>query len=152
MIVRQQGIRSFCSVSQSDLQVGHHISADPNDQRIRNQVNGIKLSGKSVLIYRPSRITMQTGTLRTRKWRLEIPIIDKWNDALMGWWASKDTLGQLNLSFPSEISAISYCKENGLNYELLEEDVVTTKKKRYGWKFLYKGELSKVKEDESDIK
>ncbi|EFA77084.1 ETC complex I subunit conserved family protein [Heterostelium album PN500] len=140
-------------IDSNDLKVGTHEATDtPSNLHIRHLVNGIKVDGKTVLIYRPSRITMQSGTLRTRKWRLELPIVDKWHDGLMGWWASAGTLGQVQLAFDSEAGAISYCKENGLNYEVLQEDVVTTKKKRYGYRFLYKGELVREQEDESNIK
>ncbi|EGG13641.1 ETC complex I subunit conserved family protein [Cavenderia fasciculata] len=146
--------RSFSTsaeVTEEDKTIGKHMFADVNDQRVKNYVNGLKLEDKTVLIYKPSRITMQSGTLRTRKWRLELPVNNKWHDGLMGWWASAGTLNQINLTFPAEESAIAYCKENGLNYEILDEDHTTMKKKRYGYRFIYQGDLDKAP-SEDDIK
>ncbi|KAN0036138.1 hypothetical protein ACTA71_005440 [Dictyostelium dimigraforme] len=159
------GRASFCSgnvnpnptasqirVDKDDLEVGEHIVIDdPNQQHIKSFLNGVEFKGQSVNIYRPSRNTMQTGTLRTKKWVVELPFNPKWNDRLMGWWASKDTLNQLNLRFNSETDAVAYCKEIGLNYNIVEEDVTLRKKKKYGYRFRYRGELVGEKEKEVGI-
>ncbi|KAM9955703.1 hypothetical protein ACTFIW_002343 [Dictyostelium discoideum] len=143
---------SQIKVDQEDLEVGEHLVIDdPNQQHIKSFLNGVEFNGKSVNIYRPSRNTMQTGTLRTKKWVIELPFNPKWNDRLMGWWASKDTLNQLNLRFNSETDAVAYCKEIGLNYNIVEEDVTLRKKKKYGHRFRYRGDLVGEKEREVGI-
>ncbi|KYQ94414.1 ETC complex I subunit conserved family protein [Tieghemostelium lacteum] len=139
-------------IKKDDLETGFHQSSeDINQQRIKNFINGLNVKGKSVNIYRPSRNTMQTGTMRTNKWVVELPFNEKWHDRLMGWWASKETLNQLNLTFKSEMDAVAYCKEMGLNYNVIEEDVVLKKKKRYGYRFRYRGELETEKNDDTKI-
>ncbi|KAK5578292.1 hypothetical protein RB653_003248 [Dictyostelium firmibasis] len=166
IIASTTGRAAFCSgsvnpnptasqikVDEKDLEVGEHIVIDdPNQQHIKSFLNGVEFNRvNSVNIYRPSRNTMQTGTLRTKKWVIELPFNPKWNDRLMGWWASKDTLNQLNLRFDSESDAVAYCKEIGLNYNIVEEDVTIRKKKKYGYRFRYRGELEGEKEKEVGI-
>ncbi|KAF2075985.1 hypothetical protein CYY_002692 [Polysphondylium violaceum] len=140
-------------VTKSDLTVGNHIVIDdPQLQKVKFNINGVQFKDETVNIYRPSRNAMQTSTLGTHRWIIEIPFNAKWNDRLMGWWASKDTLNQLNLTFKSEADAVAYCKEIGLNYNIVEEDVVIRKKKKYGYRFRYRGELEGSKENEDEIK
>eukprot|EP01132_Coremiostelium_polycephalum_P000996 gene996-1264_t len=139
-------------VTKDDVKLGNHIVVeDAEQQRIINALNAIDLRGQTVNISQPSRNAMQTSTLGTHKWVISIPVSPKWHDSLMGWWASKDTLNQLSLSFKTKEAAVAYCKENGLNYNILESDFTKRIKKRYGYRFRYRGDLTGQQVDEKDI-
>jgi hypothetical protein len=67
-------------------------------------------------IYRPARSAM-TCAKRRRAWRLSFdrrsaPFIEP----LMGYTASRDTLTQVDLSFPTREAAIAYAERQGLTY------------------------------------
>jgi hypothetical protein len=68
-------------------------------------------------IYKPSRAVTTSGTARTGGWRLVFerraaPFIDP----LMGYTGSRDTLTQVELSFPTMQSAVRYAERQGLSY------------------------------------
>jgi len=83
-------------------------------------------------IYKPARTAMQSGTRKTRRWRLEFesarpPEVDP----LMGWTSSLDTTRQVKLDFPSREDAVAYAERNGLDY--IVEDERTTGEKRIAY-------------------
>ena len=68
-------------------------------------------------IYRPSRVVTTSGKARAKAWRLVFerrtaPFIEP----LMGYTGSRDTLTQVELSFPTLKSAIRYVERQGLSY------------------------------------
>ncbi|EGC35481.1 hypothetical protein DICPUDRAFT_55192 [Dictyostelium purpureum] len=139
-------------VSNEDLTVGTHKIPDSlKERQIKEFLNGVDFRGQTVIIYKPSRNTMQTGTLATRKWVIGLPFADKWNDRLMGWCSSKDSLNQLNLKFSSEADAVAYCKEIGLDYTIVGGEEQIKKKKKYGYRFRYRGDLEGQELNEESI-
>ena len=72
-------------------------------------------------IYRPSRNAMQSGNAKSDRWILEFaPDHAKGVDPLMGWTSSGDTRQQVKLAFDSKDEALSYARENGIPFELIE--------------------------------
>jgi len=83
-------------------------------------------------IFKPSRTAMQSGTRKTRRWRLEFesqrpPEVDP----LMGWTSSTDTTRQVRLDFPSREDAIAYAERHGIEYRV--EDERTKREKRIAY-------------------
>lgn len=73
--------------------------------------------GAVARIYRPSRSVATSGTARTRRWLLVFePRFAPFVDPLMGWTGSRDTLTQVELSFPTLDAAVSYAERQGLRY------------------------------------
>jgi len=54
----------------------------------------------------------------------------------MGWQSGTDTRRQLELSFDSEIEAITYAKSKNFNYEVIEPHERTPKSKSYAGNFM----------------
>lgn len=93
-----------------------------------------------VVIYKPSRSAMQSGTANTRGWILRTLPTDinqhaVFIEPLMGWTASKDTTRQVFLTFPSREAAIEYATHHGLSYTILPESAPKHVIKPYAKKF-----------------
>ena len=70
-----------------------------------------------VRIYKPSRLVTTSGKARTRTWRLVFELrTAPFIEPLMGYTGSRDTLTQVELSFPTLESAIRYAERHGLSY------------------------------------
>ncbi len=68
-------------------------------------------------IYREPKSAMQSGHAR-QAWILEFaPGEAKRPDALMGWYGSGDTLGQLRLRFTSRAEAIAFARAKAIAFE-----------------------------------
>ncbi len=88
-----------------------------------------------VRIYQPAKNAMQSGRNKT-DWILEYaPSEQKTTDPLMGWVGSSDTKAQLRLKFPCKEDAVTYAKNNGLNYSVSEPKQRIIKGKNYSDKF-----------------
>jgi len=79
---------------------------------------------------------MQSGTRKTRSWRLEFmsdspPEVEP----LMGWTSGKDTTRQVHLDFPSREDAIAYAERHGIAYRVEEERAAREKRIAYADNF-----------------
>lgn len=87
-------------------------------------------------IYKPARTAMQSGTRKTRAWRLEFdaerpPEVEP----LMGWTASNDTSRQVKLDFPTREDAVAYAERHGIAYRVEDEKVARPPAKSYADNF-----------------
>lgn len=90
-----------------------------------------------VKIYRPTKTAMQSGVKNTKKWLL-IPIEEKTNrslNPLMGWTSVSDTTSQLKLTFASKDDAVKYAIHRNFEYEIIEPQTSSLKKKSYAENF-----------------
>jgi ETC complex I subunit conserved region len=72
-------------------------------------------------IYSPCRSAMQSGLAKSNYWQLDyISTTPRCPEPLMGWTSAGDTLGQLQLRFPTLEDAISYAEKHQLAYEVEE--------------------------------
>ena len=72
-------------------------------------------------IYKPTRNTMQSGTARSNKWRLDFePARPRGLEPLMGWTSSDDTQKQVTLLFDTKEEAIAYAEKAGIPYQVFE--------------------------------
>eukprot|EP01111_Echinosteliopsis_oligospora_P002739 TRINITY_DN1419_c0_g1_i1.p1 TRINITY_DN1419_c0_g1~~TRINITY_DN1419_c0_g1_i1.p1 ORF type:complete len:185 (+),score=30.12 TRINITY_DN1419_c0_g1_i1:64-618(+) len=80
---------------------------------------------------------------------LQWPNGKNWSDKLMGWTATNDASNGITsqLRFNTVDQAITYCKDNGIQFEVAEEITTELRKKNYGDKFKYKP----VRSDPVDI-
>ena len=80
----------------------------------------------TVKIYKPSKSSMQSGQMNTKKWLAEyISDTEQVKDTLMGWNSSLDTKSQIKVFFETKEQAIEWAKKN--NYQYFIED---TKKRK----------------------
>ena len=72
-------------------------------------------------IYKPAKNAMQSGTARTKDWKLDYaPEQPRVVEPLMGWTASGDMKQELHLQFDSKEDAIAYCERHGIPYQVFE--------------------------------
>jgi hypothetical protein len=69
------------------------------------------------VIYRPAPSGIRSARAQPHEWKLRFerrtpPFVEP----LMGWTGSDDTLAEVELSFPSVVSAIAYAERQGLTY------------------------------------
>ena len=71
----------------------------------------------TVKIYKPSKSSMQSGQMNTKKWLAEyISDIDTKKDVLMGWNSSLDTQSQIKIFFDTKEQAINWATQNQYQY------------------------------------
>lgn len=64
---------------------------------------------------------MQSGSARTRAWRLEFePESAKSIESLMGWTSSSDVKDQVRLDFESREAAEAFCQRHAIPYRVRE--------------------------------
>ncbi len=90
----------------------------------------------AVRIYRPTKTAMQSGQGGTDHWVVEFePDGRRFNEPLMGWTGSTDTLPQVRLRFDSREEAIAYAERNGHTYTLIEPHRRRVRPKSYADNF-----------------
>ena len=94
-----------------------------------------------IRIYKPSKTSMQSGTAKTKKWRLEYEKTSKkFIDPTMGWVGTEDIQGLVSIYFESKEAAIKYAESIGLPYsvEIARERKHRIRKGGYGENFSFK--------------
>lgn len=72
-------------------------------------------------IYRPAKNAMQSGTARTKKWRLDFVLASAPRpEALMGWISGADTNGQVRIDFDSKEAAIDFARQHAIPHQVVE--------------------------------
>lgn len=87
-------------------------------------------------IFRPTKNAMQSGTAKTKCWRLEYaPLAKGEPESLMGWNTMPDTRSQLWLSFSTKEEAVAYATAKGITFEVIEPQATKSKPKAYAENF-----------------
>ena len=79
---------------------------------------------------------MQSGTRKTKAWRLEYDVVSAPEvEPLMGWTSTADPTRQIKLAFPTREDAIRYATRNGIPYRVEEEHEPADKRMSYSDNF-----------------
>jgi len=88
-----------------------------NDNRPRSTTRSVFPGDTVARIYKPARSVTTSGTARTKGWRLAFERRGRpFLDPLMGYTGCTEPLPQVELSFPTLRSAVSYAQRHGLTY------------------------------------
>ena len=79
-----------------------------------------EVTNRKVTIYRPAKTAMQSGTAGTEEWRIEFDTKPRWENDLMGWSSSADTVQGLRMKFDSKEDAIRFATRQGYQYAVKE--------------------------------
>ena len=90
-----------------------------------------------VRIFKPAKTAMQSGEGNTREWVLEAEPSRKEVDPLMGWTSSRDTMGQVRLSFATVEEAKAHAEKNGWQYTVEMPRSRPVRPKAYADNFAY---------------
>jgi hypothetical protein len=89
-------------------------------------------------IYQPAKTAMQSGRGQTKEWHIEFDAAQaRYIEPLMGWTGSRDTLGQVNMDFPSREAAIAFARKHGFAYSLEEPHGRRPRPKAYADNFSF---------------
>lgn len=92
----------------------------------------------SVVIYRAQRKVTQSSKLPKGDWFLAyLPENPDNTDNVMGWKGGENSSLDIKLGFSSKEEAISYAKDEGLDFEVLESGKKGTVSKCYADNFVY---------------
>lgn len=90
-----------------------------------------------VKIYRSAKSAMQSGKKNTKKWHVEpIDLVNHLScNKLMGWVSTDSTQSQLKFEFANKEAAIDFAKSQNFEYEVVEPNLSSVKKKSYAANF-----------------
>ncbi|EPQ54452.1 hypothetical protein GLOTRDRAFT_139039 [Gloeophyllum trabeum ATCC 11539] len=100
-----------------------------------------QLRHRVVRIYQPARSTMQSGSAKTNRWRLDWDILPgggRWENPLMGWASSADYMQGTRMSFRSKEDAVHFAEKQGWDYYVQPPTVKKIPPKNYAENFVYK--------------
>ncbi|GBG79991.1 hypothetical protein CBR_g30252 [Chara braunii] len=97
---------------------------------------------RRVVVFQPSKVVTQSGSSKWKNWRITFLSTQKWENPLMGWTSTSDTLanvGEAGLYFDSKEAAIQFAEKHGWEYEVQgpKEEVKTPKS--YADNFKWRG-------------
>ncbi|KAH0832016.1 Ndufs4, NADH dehydrogenase Fe-S protein 4 [Lanmaoa asiatica] len=96
-----------------------------------------ELRHRAVRIYQPTRNTMQSGSGKSERWRIDWDILQgagRWENPLMGWASSADYMQGTRLSFKSKEDAVHFAEKQGIQPEAVKR----IPPKNYSENFVYK--------------
>ena len=92
-----------------------------------------------VLISKLAKSAMQSGRAKTSGWVLSYESeTARVPERLMGWVSSQDTFNQVCLHFETLEEAITFAKDNGFDYEVVEQSQRVVKPRSYLDNFKYR--------------
>lgn len=90
-------------------------------------------------IYKPSRTAMQMGKKGTADWVLELEQqLSPYVEPLMGWRASKESIGQIKMKFSSLDQAVSHARKQNWEFFVMPYHDLSIAPKNYGDNFSFK--------------
>ncbi len=90
-----------------------------------------------VRILKPAKTAMQSGVAKTHQWVLESEPTPKEVEPLMGWTASRDTMQQVQLWFPTLDEAKAHAEKNGWQYTVETPHARPVRPKAYSDNFAF---------------
>ncbi|PFH54094.1 hypothetical protein AMATHDRAFT_186907 [Amanita thiersii Skay4041] len=115
----------------------------PRDVLVADVISGApsELRHRPVRIYQPSRNTMQSGSGKSERWRIDFDILQgggRWENPLMGWASSADYMQGTRISFRSKEDAIHFAEKQGWDYYVQPPVAKRIPPKNYSENFLYR--------------
>ncbi|KAA0193034.1 hypothetical protein HAZT_HAZT004904 [Hyalella azteca] len=90
---------------------------------------------RRVLIKKPTKNAMQSGTNNLHKWVMTFDTKERWENPLMGWASTADPLSNLEVEFASKEDAIVFCEKNGWQWAVQEPPQKPPRAKSYADNF-----------------
>jgi NADH dehydrogenase (ubiquinone) Fe-S protein 4 len=100
-------------------------------------------------IYKPAKPATQSGEHKSSRWRMDWDVLGKghrWENPLMGWQSSADSMQGTHLSFNTKEDAIAFAEKQGYEYFVQEPNERKFVPKAYANNFLYSpGKLKHIR-------
>ncbi|KAI9731379.1 MAG: NADH:ubiquinone oxidoreductase 21kD subunit [Cirrosporium novae-zelandiae] len=108
----------------------------------------VDLQARTVRIYKPTKAATQSGTWYGNDWRMDWDPLSKgyrWENPLMGWQSSADSMQGTHLNFKSKEDAVRFAQKQGYEYFVQEPNERKFVPKAYANNFLHSpGTLKKI--------
>ena len=91
-------------------------------------------------IFRSAKPATQSGTWHSHHWRMDWDILQKghrWENPLMGWQSSADSMQGTNIKFKSKEDAIAFAQKQGYEYFVQEPNERRVTPKAYANNFVF---------------
>ncbi|KAJ6086106.1 hypothetical protein N7486_010387 [Penicillium sp. IBT 16267x] len=98
------------------------------------------LQARTVRIFRGAKPATQSGTWHSHHWRMDWDILQKghrWENPLMGWQSSADSMQGTNIKFKSKEDAIAFAQKQGYEYFVQEPNERRVTPKAYANNFVF---------------
>ncbi len=98
-------------------------------------------------IFRPSKTATQSGDWHAHEWRMDWDVLGKghrWENFLMGWQSTGDSMHATHLSFKSKEDAIHFAEKQGYEYFVQEFNERKFVPKSYANNFVHSPKKLKV--------
>ncbi|KAL2266883.1 hypothetical protein VTJ83DRAFT_4160 [Remersonia thermophila] len=109
----------------------------------------IELQARTVRIYKPAKPATQSGEHKSSRWRMDWDVLGKghrWENPLMGWQSSADSMQGTHLTFETKEDAVAFAEKQGYEYYVQEPNQRRFVPKAYANNFLYSpGKLKHVR-------
>ena len=92
---------------------------------------------RTVRIYQAAKTAMQSGINETKHWKMDFDVMERWENPLMGWSSSGDTVQALRIKFSSKQAAINFAERQGYDYWVEDPKPEKFKVKSYASNFKY---------------
>jgi hypothetical protein len=90
-------------------------------------------------IFKPAKNAMQSGTAKTKEWRLDYePERPPMIEPLMGWTSSTDMKQEVTLRFDTKEEAVDYCEREGIPYQIVEPNEPVRRPAAYADNFAFR--------------
>ncbi|KAF2356052.1 NADH dehydrogenase ubiquinone Fe-S protein 4 mitochondrial [Trinorchestia longiramus] len=90
---------------------------------------------RRVLIKKPTKNAMQSGSENIKKWVMSFDTKERWENPLMGWASTADPLSNLQVEFSSKEDAIVFCEKNRWQWTVQEPPQKPPRAKSYADNF-----------------
>ncbi|KAI9751582.1 MAG: NADH:ubiquinone oxidoreductase 21kD subunit [Lichina confinis] len=107
----------------------------------------VDLQARTVWIFRPSKAATQSGDWHAHEWRMDWDVQGKghrWENFLMGWQSSGDSMQATHLSFKSKEDAIHFAEKQGYEYFVQETQERKFVPKAYANNFMHTSKKLKI--------
>ncbi|KAF8627480.1 hypothetical protein AX17_006292 [Amanita inopinata Kibby_2008] len=142
---------SSAPVKKSEAKESSEIVAPeaPRDVMVADVISGAptELRHRPVRIFQPTRNTMQSGSAKSERWRIDFDILQgggRWENPLMGWASSADYMQGTRISFRSKEDAIHFAEKQGWDYYVQPPTVKKVPPKNYAENYLYHADKLRI--------
>ncbi|MCJ1277568.1 NADH:ubiquinone oxidoreductase 21kD subunit [Puttea exsequens] len=100
----------------------------------------VDLQARTVRIYRPAKTATQSGDWHGHHWRMDWDVLQKghrWENPLMGWQSSADSMQGTHINFKSRDDAVAFALKQGYEYFVQEPNERKFVPKAYANNFLH---------------
>ncbi|KAL4081092.1 Ndufs4, NADH dehydrogenase Fe-S protein 4 [Scleroderma citrinum] len=106
-----------------------------------------ELHHRAVRIYQPTRNTMQSGSGKSERWRIDWDILQgggRWENPLMGFASSADYMQGTRISFATKEAAVNFAEKQGWDYYFQPQTIKRIPPKNYAENFVYKSQKLRI--------